>query len=268
MKLVLIPPYQNPVVNWGFILREFVAKLEKKGQLEGVEVDVDEGYFIESTSEKRDEEVLALISIGIIRKVKEYSEMGKYDAIVLTGAIDPGFVAARLISKIPVAGAVHSGLHVASLIGERCSHIHTVTSSALIVRHLAERYGLSHKLASVRFCGHSTTEMFGFISKYKDNKEERDKVPEVRKIIDDIKTQCIAAIEKDRVDSILLGCEPFLAFEDELRQGLDEAGYNEIPIIFEVAAAVEVAKAMANMKLLQTARAYPSHALKAKPEYW
>ena len=110
--------------------------------------------------------------------------------------------------------------------------------------------------------------MFGFISKYKDNKEERDKVPEVRKIIDDIKTQCIAAIEKDRVDSILLGCEPFLAFEDELRQGLDEAGYNEIPIIFEAAAAVEMAKAMANMKLLQTARAYPSHALKAKPEYW
>ena len=128
MKLILIPPYQNPMVNWGFILREFVAKLEKKGQLEGFEVDVDEGYFIESTSEKRDEEVLALISIGIIKKVKEYSEMGKYDAIVLTGAIDPGFVAARLISKIPVTGAVHSGLHVASLIGERCSHIHTVTS--------------------------------------------------------------------------------------------------------------------------------------------
>ena len=33
-------------------------------------------------------------------------------------------------------------------------------------------------------------------------------------------------------------------------------------------AAVEMAKAMANMKLLQTARAYPSQDLKAKPEYW
>ncbi len=268
MRLVLIPPYQNPVVKWAFILRDFAAKLKKNGQLEGVEVDVDEGYFVESPSERRDEEVLAVISLGIIKKVREYSETGKYDAIVLTGAIDPGFVPARLISKIPVTGSIHSGLHVASLVGERFSHIHSAVSSALIVRHLAERYGLSHKLASVRYCGHSTTEMFEIISKYRDNKKERSKDPAFKKIIDDIMAQFIAAIEKDRVDSLLIGCESFLEFEDELRQRLNKAGYQEIPIIFEIAAALQMARAMVNMKLLQTARAYPSQDLKAKPEYW
>ena len=268
MKLILIPPYQNPVVNWGFILRELVADFGKKGQLKGVEVDVDEGYFVDSPSEKRDEEVLALISVGIIRKVREYCEMGKYDAIVLTGAIDPGFVAARFVAGIPVTTTVHSSLHVASLIGERCSWIHSGIDSTLIVRHLAERYGLSHKLAAARSSGHTTTEMFRLISRCKDNKEERYKIPELRKIIDDIMTQCVASIEEDRADSILLGCEPLLTFEDELRKRLDEAGYDEIPIVSGLAAGIEMAKAMVNMKLLQTARAYPDQALKAKPKYW
>jgi len=101
-----------------------------------------------------------------------------------------------------------------------------------------------------------------------EKKEERIKLLGLKKIIDDITTQCIAAIEKDRADSLILSCEPVQTFEDDVRQRLDEAGYQEIPIITMLSAGVEMAKAMVNMKLLQTARAYPSATLKAKPEYW
>ena len=268
MRLILIPPYLNAVVKVDFQLHELLANLKKTGALEGVEVDIDEGHFIDWASEIRGEEFLANVTTGVIKKVREHSESGKYDAIVLTGAIDPGFVAGRVVSKIPVTGAVHSALHVASLIGERFSEIHATAPSSLIVRQLAQRYGLSHKLASVRPCGHSTTEMYKFINKYKDNKAERVKVPEVKKIIDDITAQGIAAIEKDRADSLILSCEPVQTFEDDVRQRLDEAGYHEIPIITMLSAGVEMAKAMVNMKLLQTVRAYPSAALKAQPEYW
>ena len=48
MRMVVIPPYQNPAVNWGFVLHELVADLRKKGALEGIKVDVDEGYLVES----------------------------------------------------------------------------------------------------------------------------------------------------------------------------------------------------------------------------
>jgi allantoin racemase len=266
MRLILIPPYLNPIINWDFVLRELVADLEKKGALKGVEIDIDEGYLIDNATEKRDEEVLALISVGVVKKVREYAETDKYDAIVLTGAIEPGFAASRVASKIPVTGAVHSAVHVASLIGDRFSVIHTVASSSRIIRQCAERYGLNHKLASVRFCGNSSTYMYGFLSKYQ--KEERTKVPEVRKIVDDIMDQCIAAIEKDRADSLIIGCEPLMTFKDDVRQRLDDGGYSEIPIISELAAGVEMAKAMVNMKLTQAPRAYPSADLEAKPEYW
>ena len=268
MRLILIPPYQNPVIKWGWVLREAVADYKKKGLLEGIEIDVDEGPFVDSAAEHRNEEVLAIVSTGNIQKVREYSETGKYDAIVLTGGLDPGFVAARAASDIPVAGVIHSAVHIASLIGERCSILLATAQGGLIVRHVVERYGLNHKVASVRFCGHTSTEMYKLLSKYKDKKEDRVRVPEIKKIIDDVAAQGIAAIEKERADTFILVAEPFLTFEDEVRRRFDEAGYNEIPIICGVPAAIEMAKAMVNLKLPKAPRAYPSRVLKAKPEYW
>jgi len=268
MRIIAIPPYQNPAVNWGWVLDELLNDYRKTGGLEGVEVDADEGYMVDSPSEKRDEEVLALISVGIIRKVKEYSEMGKYDAIVLTGALDPGFTAARLVSKIPVTGVIHSALHVASLIGERFSEIHAVPSSSLIVRHLGNRYGFNTKLVAVRISGHSSTETFGILKKYKGNWAERLNDPGLKKIMDDITTQCIAAIEENRADSLILACEHLQACADGVRQRLDKAGYDEIPIIRALPAGIEMAIAMVNMRLRQTARAYPGHELKTPPKYW
>lgn len=52
-----------------------------------------------------------------------------------------------------------------------------------------------------------------------------------------------------------------------MRQRLDRAGYHEIPLVRALPAGIEMAIAMANMKLLQTARAYPGHGLKAAPKY-
>ncbi|MFC2001608.1 aspartate/glutamate racemase family protein [Chloroflexota bacterium] len=279
MRLILIAPYQTPAVNWGVFLRDFVTEA-KKGQLEGVEVDIDEGVLLESTSATRgeqdvakkhsiiglNEEDMANVTAGIIKKAREYSESGKYDALVFTGGLDPGFAGARLVSKIPVAGALHSSVHVASLIGERFSIIKPAPSSALITRQCVERYGLGHKLASVRYHDYSPSFAREYISKYK--KEERLKIPEARKVIDDITIPCLAAIEKDRVDSLIFASEPMQVFADEIRHTLDEAGYDEIPIICSLPAAVALAKAMVEIKLAKAPRAYPSHALKAKPEYW
>jgi allantoin racemase len=269
MRLVAIPPYRNPAVNWGWVLRYLVDDYRKTGALEGVEVDVDDGYMVESTSDKRDEEVLAVINVGIINKVKEYAATGKYDGIVLTGGIDPGFMAARVVlqDRIPVTGAIHSALHVASLIGERVSEIHTVPSSSLIVRHLGTHYGFGDKLVSVRIPMRTSTESYKFLEKYKENWPGRLNDPGLGQVMDDLTKQCIAAVEENRADSVIFACEHLQACADGVRQRLDSAGYGEIPIIRALPAGIEMALAMAHMKLLQTARAYPGHDLKARPAY-
>jgi len=247
------------------LVTEIVENMRKKGQLEGVEIDIDDGYPTDHVGENRDEEVLANITVGFLKRVREISEMGKYDAIVTSGSIEPGFFAGRMISKIPIAFCLHSAVHVASLIGERFTIIEQSDPMGQIIRHYLQLYGLGHKLVSVRTISRSSTYTMGFILKYK--KEERIKVPEVKKLIDDIVAECVTAIEKERVDSIILGCPPLQCFEDEIRQVLNEAGYDEIQIICELPAAVEMAKAMVNMKLIQAPRVYPSDALKAAPEF-
>jgi Asp/Glu/hydantoin racemase len=265
MRLVIVPPYRNPVVNWTFILRELLADSEKKGQLEGVTADIDEGFFTESTSESRDEESRANMSAGLIRKAKEYSEAGKHDAIVFTGGTDPAFAASRLAAKIPVTASLHAALHVASLIGERCSFVSLTASSG---KHCAEAYGLGHKLATARYVNYSTTQVYRLLLKYKDNWEKRFQDGEIKKVLDDLTAQCLAAIEKDRVDCLVISVEPVEALEEELRRRLNAAGYDEIPLVSGFSAALEMAKVMVNMKMVQAPRAYPGATLKAKPEYW
>lgn len=264
MKLIVIPPYKNPVANMAYVVAELLNKLKTKSRAESTEIDVEEGSPLAEHTEARDAEFLANITSGFLSKVRKYSEMGAYDAIVSTGFLDPGFEAARTISRIPVAGALHSSLLMASLIGKRTSIVIGAMPLALAVRQVAEGYGLGHKLASLRSYGHSTTKLLKLINKYKDQLFES---PEAGPITEDIVAQCITAIEADRVDSLILGCEPTEFWENEVRKRLDAAGYDEIPLICPTLACVQMAKAMVNLQLMQTPRAYPTDTLRAQPAF-
>jgi allantoin racemase len=270
MKIIDIPPYRGPNFtpeSGHYLVKEVLAMMAQRGQLQGIEIDIDDGYPVDPTkpTEKRDDEVLAMITPGLLSRVRHYSEMGKYDAIVTSGSIEPGFFAAREISKIPIACSIHAAVHVASLIGDRFSIIELTDPMAKIVRRYVESYGLGHKLASVRTLSQTSTFMMGIVRKVK--KEDRLKTPEVRKHLDQIGERCAEAIEKDRADCLVLGCPPLQCLEDEIRVLLDQKGYGEIQLISEIPAAVEVARLMVNMKLIQSPRAYPREDLKAKPEF-
>jgi len=132
----------------GYVISELLDRLKKKSHFDGDEIDIDEGSLLEEHSEARNLAFLAKIVPGFLKKVREHSETGKYNAIASTGFLDPGFEAARTISKIPVAGALHSSLHMASLIGKRTSIVIGTIPLALAGRQIADSYGLGHKLSS------------------------------------------------------------------------------------------------------------------------
>lgn len=269
MKLIDIGPYAGAKASGKdesgrALVYELVDNMRRRGQLDGVEIDTDTGTTRPS-KEGRDDDVLAHITVGVLEKIREYSEMNKYDAIVCRGSLEPGFYAGREISKIPVAFALHSAVHVASLIGDRFSILETTDPMAYIARRNVEGYGLGCKLVSVRVLGRSSTALGTLL--YSRKKHERAGDPEIRKVLDEAMVQCRLAIEKDGADTIIIGCTPIQYLEDEFRQRLDEAGYREIQLICEFSAAVQMAKVMVEMKLKQAARAFPSDELVAKPEY-
>jgi len=264
VKLIVIPPYKNPAVNMAYVISESLARMQRMNPSAGDEIVVEEGYPLAEHSEARDAEFLARITPGFLQKVREYSDRGGFDAIVSTGFLDPGFEAARTIARIPVAGALHSSLLMASLIGKRTSIVIGTMPLALAIRQVAESYGLGRKLVSLRAYGHSTTELLKLIDVHRDRLFDTS---EARRITGAIVRQCITAITADRVDSLILGCEPTEFWEDEVRRELDAAGYDEIPLICPTPACVQMAKAMVGMELKQTPRAYPTDRLRAQPEY-
>ncbi len=269
MKLIDIGPYAGAKAsgkdeNGRPIVLELVDNMRKKGQLEGVEIDTDCGTTRPGKT-GRDDEVLTHISVGVLEKIRQYSEMNQYDAIVCRGSLEPAFYAGREISKIPVAFALHSAVHAASLIGDRFSILEVTDPMAYIARRNVEAYGLGRKLVSVRALGISSIDAGTLI--YAHKKADRAKDPGIRGMLDKAMAQCRLAIEKDGADTIIIGCTPLQYLEDEFRQCLDNAGFREIPLICEFSAAVEMAKVMVNMKLKQAARAYPCDELMSKPEY-
>ena len=98
-------------------------------------------------------------------------------------------------------------------------------------------------------------------------KVERARSPEVKQVIDDAVGQSIHAIEKERVDTLILGFPGLEMVQDEIRQGIDAKGYDDIQMVCMFSASVEMARAMVSMNIKQAARAYPGDELKVKPEF-
>jgi Asp/Glu/hydantoin racemase len=265
MKILILPPYQNKNGYTQQQTIELMAALEEKGQITRDEYMIDDGYFIEWLEDRRDCEFLATISLGVIKKTREHAESGKVDAIVSMGSMEPAFFPAREISDIPFMGALHSALHVASLIGDKCSVIEATDPQAVLVRRHAMMYGFDHKLVSARHAGFSSTEMGKMLAEHPRGK--RATVPAINAVIDKIVSQCKAAVDHDSADCVVLSCMPLQVLEPEVRAAFDELGYQDIPIICELSASVAMAKAVIGMKLSTARVANPRADNKIKPEY-
>jgi len=270
IRIIDIPPYQRAGVNYDpaeghFMMTSLLADLRANGQLEGVEITVDEGEPTDHGGEQRDDVVFATIAVGIVKRIKAACESGKYDAIVTQAGIEPGYLAARTISTLPIAYPVHSALHMASMLGEKCCVLTTTDAQSQTVRRNAIMYGLSHKVTSVRYVSRSSTYTMALVRKYP--KAERLNAPEVKEWVDAVVGQFVRAIEDEGVDTVIIGSPHQQCFLDEVRVGLDAKGYGEIRLLGAFACAIEMARAMVNLKTSQSRRAFPDDTLKAKPAF-
>jgi len=265
MKILILPPYQNKNGYTNQQTIELMAALEEKGQITKDEYVIDDGYFIEWLEDRRDCEFLATISLGVIKKTREHGVSGNFDAIVSMGSMEPAFYPAREISDIPFMGALHSALHVASLIGDKCAVIEATDPQAVLVRRHAKMYGFDHKLVSARHAGFSSTEMGKMLAEHPRGK--RAAVPAIKTVIDKIVAQCKAAVDQNGADCVILSCMPLQVLEPEVRRQFNDLGYEDIPIICELPASVAMAQAVIGMNLSTARVANPRADNKIKPAY-
>ena len=267
MRMIIVPPYRG--AGYGFepdkepYYQLVLSEMRKRGELDGVDVTMDGGAHTDHRSDSRDEEVFQHIGTATLERVKEIGSSGDYDAIVVLGAIDVAFHAARLVSPIPVTYPMHSAVHLASLAADRFSMIDVTDPQAARMRRLARGYGFDDKLGSIRVIGRSSTEMSPLLRGVTDETIP----PPVEQILDELVEQSTIAIEEDRAELLIIGFTPFQTLRNELTRRLDEAGYGEIPLVWILSAAVAAARAMVATGVSQSPRSYPSDGLVAKPAF-
>ena len=228
--------------------------------LEDVEWEAHEGPLApygDWTVENREE--FAAVTPGRLRIVREACESGKYNAIILEGGGEPGFMEAREITRkygIVVTSCAFSQFHVASMLGYKFSvidysDVHTVRYRDLVISH-----GFTDRCASIRNVGyfHPKPEYPGEPSfregKYQAERGERSEV------VDKAVAEAVDAIENDGAEVITLGCSATFWLRPFLQQRLDALGW-EVPVLDGYSCAIEVAKTMLNLRVNVSGLSYP-----------
>ncbi len=131
----------------------------------------------------------ALAVPGILQEI-ERGERDGVDGYVLACFGDPGLDAARELARGPVIGIAEAAMHAASFLGRGFSVVTTLARTGGRAQDLADHYGFGRHCVSVRACEVPVLELdapgsaaFSLIAQ-----------------------ECLAALEQDGADVIVLGC--------------------------------------------------------------
>jgi allantoin racemase len=203
----------------------------------GVTVDVEEVGVGPLSIESSIEEYM---SIGpMLERMLEIRKEGRYDAIIIGCAGDPGLRPARELLDIPVIGPAESSYLFASMVADRFSVVSTLQAgeeSEDGVRLRTREIGLDAKLASVEFAKVSVADMWN-----------DDSGPVIEMI-----REAANRAKKKGAGCIVLGCMS-MAFHL-----IDEAlAHDPIPVINPLKTAIKAAETFIDLGIGHSRVTYP-----------
>jgi allantoin racemase len=225
---------------------ELIDEMSELGLLTDVDWNYDPGP-VGPLVETR--EHLVQVGLGVLERVRAASESGLFDAIVIQGFLDPVLYAAREVARIPVLGCSNSALHIAALLGHRCSILDTLESMAIPIRENSRIYEMDHKLVSVRSIEFPVREVL--------RKSRRDE------LVAAMEAQAREAVDKDGADTLILGCTALSWLVPFVRKRLAECGI-DVPVVEPIHAAVTLARSLVMMRLNHSRIAFPTNEPKAR----
>ncbi|HEX6441687.1 MAG TPA: aspartate/glutamate racemase family protein [Stellaceae bacterium] len=211
-------------------------------------------------------EEFALVGASRLPIVREACESGRYNAIVLLGGGDPGFVEAREIARrygIPVTACAHAQMHTAILLGDKFSVIDISEAHNLQMRDLVVRYRLADKCASIRNIDFPLPRPALPEARPLHREYERARAGERSDMLEAAVTEAVAAIEEDGAEAIILGCSAAYWLQPFLQDRLAGIGW-EVPVLEGYRCAIAMAKLMVGLGLDASGLAFPSD----RPRRW
>jgi allantoin racemase len=210
----------------------------------------------------------AFMSVGNNRLplVSEACASGRYNAIVLLGGGDPGYMEAREIGRmhrIPVTSCAHAQMHVAGLLGNKFSIVDIAETHNMQMYHLVVQYRMTERCASIRNVNYPLPNPN--FPNDRPIEAERDRAVQSGSsgMLDAAVQESIAAIEEDGADTIMIGCSAAYWLQPLLQKKLHEIGW-DVPVLEGFRCAIEVAKTLVDLGVDASGLAFPSE----RPSKW
>lgn len=238
-----------------------------KHLLEDVEWDLHRGplaSYGDWPVETREE--FCLVAAGRLPIVREACESGKYNAVVLLGGGEPGFLESREIARrygIPVTACAFSQMHVASMLGNKFSVIDLAENHNMYYCNLVVQHRFTDRCASIRNVNFPLPRPpYAGEPSVRDEKE-RALRGEKSDMLEAAVSEAVAAIEDDGAEVITFGCSATFWMQPFLQQRLNDMGW-EIPVLEGYSCAITLAKTMVGLGVDASGLTFPGD----RPRKW
>jgi Asp/Glu/hydantoin racemase len=198
--------------------------------------------------------------------VREACASGKYNAIVLLGGGEPGFLESREIARrfgIAVSSCAFSQMHIATMLGNKFSVIDFAESHNMYYHDLVVRHRMAERCASIRSVnfyharpGHADT---GTMADERDKARNNERSEAVERAV----TEAVAAIEEDGAEVITFGCSDAFWLQPFLQKRLGAMGW-EVPVLEGYSCAIALAKLYVDLGVDASGLTFPGD----RPQRW
>ena len=208
------------------------------------------------------------MSVGYNRLplVREACASGKYNAIVLLGGGDPGYMESREIGRqyrIPITTSAHAQMHIAGLLGNKFSIVDISETHNMQMYNLVVQYRFTDKCASIRNVNYPLPRPRHDDPGSIEAEKEKASRGEPSGMLEAAEREAIAAIEEDGAEVILLGCSAAFWLQPFLQRRLAAAGW-DVPVLEGFRCAIELAKLFVDLGVGSSGLMIPSE----RPVRW
>ena len=198
--------------------------------------------------------------------VREACESGKYNAIVLLGGGEPGFMESREIARqyaIPVTSCAFSQMHIASMLGNKFSIIDFTETHNMFYYDLVIRHRMTVRCASIRNINFYHARPGVVDENTIDKEREKALRGEPSEAVERAVREAVAAIEEDGAEVITFGCSDVFWLQSFLQKRLHGIGW-EVPVLEGYSSAIVLAKLFVDLGVDASGLNFPSE----RPRKW
>jgi len=273
-RFLLIPAFKLPPDSRFGSTRNGLPKEQRlmnyaavRHLLDDVEWDLHEGALTtygDWAVENREEFCLA--AAGRLPIVREACESGKYNALVLLGGGEPGYMESREIARrfgVAVTSCASSQMHVACMLGNRFSVIDLAESHNMYYADLVVRHRFADRCASIRNINYPHSRPGAPEKSPLHAEKEMALRGEASPVVERAVNEAVAAIEEDGADVITFGCSGIFWLQPFVEERLKGIGW-EVPVLEGYSCAIALAKLLVDLEVDASGLMFPSD----RPRKW